>query len=638
MIYLVLGVVIGLAVGILPGLGGISGMSLVLPFVYGMDQSAALAMMIGLTSVTTTSDTFPSVLMGVPGSSGSQATVVDGFPLAQRGEGARALSAAFTASLIGGVFGAIMLSFAFVFARPLLLAIGFAEQMMLVILALSLVGLLTGRSMVKGLAACGVGLLIGTIGPAVSTGEFRMTQGSVYLLDGLPLLVIGLGLFAVPEILDVLRHKVRIAEGGSIGSGWLQGVRDVFNNMWLVLRCSTIGAFIGALPGLGGTVIDWIAYGHVIQTSKDKSQFGKGDIRGVIAPESANNAKEGGALIPTLFLGIPGSGTMALLLGGLILIGVTPGRTLVTNHVDLVYVIIWSIAIANVLGALICVALARPIASLTAAPFAIIAPFMITMIYFAGFQTSQKWGDIVALVALGILGVFMKRFGWSRAALLIGFVLAPALEDSVSRTVQIYGFQVFLRPTAMIVLVLTVVSVFIAWRSREGISLGEAASGAASGLHRRGQVIFALLLLGFAGFAILDTMDLRFLAYVFPISVAVITAALICISLLQIARGVPTVLLDTEAEYRAAGGEQVSLAYYYCWFMLLPVLALLVGFLVAAPIYVAAFLRVLARKSWAICALGGAGVAAGLMLMGDLLSLRYPAGWLQELVERLVGA
>ena len=157
---------------------------------------------------------------------------------------------------------------------------------------------------------------------------------------------------------------------------------------------------------------------------------------------------------------------MALLLGGLVLIGVTPGRTLVTNHVDLVYVIIWSIAIANVLGALICVGLARPIASLTAAPFALIAPFMITMIFFAGFQTSQNWGDIIALVLLGLLGGFMKRFGWSRAALLIGFVLAPALEDSVSRTVQIYGLHVFLRPTAMIILVLTVVSVFIAWRSR----------------------------------------------------------------------------------------------------------------------------------------------------------------------------
>lgn len=170
LLFLLGGVVLGLMVGILPGLGGISGMSLLLPFVYGMDQSAALAMMVGLAAVTTTSDTFPSVLMGVPGSSGSQATTVDGYPLAQKGEGARALAASFVASLCGGLIGAVMLSFAFLFARPMLLAVGFAEQMMLVLLALSLVGLLTGRSMVKGLASCGIGLLLGTIGPAVSTG------------------------------------------------------------------------------------------------------------------------------------------------------------------------------------------------------------------------------------------------------------------------------------------------------------------------------------------------------------------------------------------------------------------------------------------------------------------------------------
>lgn len=637
LIYLFLGVLLGLSVGILPGLGGISGMALILPFVYGMDPAAALAMMIGLTSVTTTSDTFPSVLMGVPGSSGSQATVVDGFPLAQKGQGARALAAAFTASLLGGVFGAVVLSFAFVFARPLLLAIGFAEQMMLVLLALSLVGLLTGRSMIKGLAACGIGLLIGTIGPAVSTGEYRMTQGTLYLLDGLPLLIVGLGLFAVPEILDVLRHKVAISDRGSIGSGWMRGVKDVFGNLWLVLRCSTIGAFIGALPGLGGTVIDWLAYGHVVQTTKDKTGFGKGDIRGVIAPESANNAKEGGALIPTLFLGIPGSGTMALLLGGLILIGVTPGRTLVTDHVDLVYLIIWSIALANVLGALICVGLARPIASLTAVPYVLIAPFMITLIFFAGFQTSQSWGDMVGLAVLGLLGVFMKRFGWSRAALLIGFVLAPSLEDSVARTVQIYGFELFLRPTAMVILALTVISVFIAWRARAGVHLGEGETTSASHHHRRGQVGFALALLGFALVYIVDTIDLRFLAHVFPISVAVVTSVLIVLAMVQMARGAPSVLYDREAEYRATGGTAAPLAYYFGWFLLLPGLTALIGFFAAAPAFVALFLGRLGRRGWRVVVPGAVAVAVGLWILAEVLTLKYPQGVLSRPVMALLG-
>jgi TctA family transporter len=627
LIFLVLGVCMGLAVGLLPGLGGISGMSLLLPFVYGMDQSAALAMMIGLTAVTTTSDTFPSVLMGVPGSSGSQATTVDGYPLAQRGEGARALSAAFIASLCGGVFGALLLSFAFVFARPMLLAVGFAEQMMLVILALTLVGLLTGRSMIKGLASCGIGLLIGTIGPAVSTGEYRMTMGSLYLFDGVQLLIVGLGLFAVPEILDVLRHKVSISERGSIGKGWMQGVRDVLANKWLVLRSATIGSLVGALPGLGGTVIDWIAYAHVIQSSKDKSGFGKGEIRGVIAPESANNAKEGGALIPTLFLGIPGSGTMALLLGGLVLIGVTPGRTLVTDRVDLVYVIIWSIALANVFGALICVALARPIASLTTVPYALIAPFMITLIYFASFQTSQSWGDIVTLAVLGLLGIFMKRFGWSRAALLIGFVLASSLENSVSRTIQIYGLEIFMRPMVLTILACIVVSVVLAWRARRSVTMGEAEATTASQNSRGGQFAFAALLFGFAIFAIVETASLRFLAYVFPVSVAVITIALLAGATLQILRRSSTESYDSEAEFRARGGQAVSLAYFYGWFLLLPGLTAVIGFFTGAPVFVALFLRRLGGTGWLAAGLGGLAVFAGLWGLAEALTLRFPRGY-----------
>jgi TctA family transporter len=634
LIYLLTGVVLGLAVGILPGLGGISGMALLLPFVYGMDQGAALAMMIGLSSVTTTSDTFPSVLMGVPGSSGSQATVVDGFPLAKRGEGARALSAAFAASLCGGVFGSLLLTFAFVFARPMLLAVGFAEQMMLVLLALSLVGMLTGQSMMKGLASCGIGLLVGSVGASEATAEYRMTFGSLYLADGLPLLIIGLGMFAVPEILDVLRHRTAIAEQGSMGTGWIQGIRDVLRNKWLVLRCATIGSLIGALPGLGGTVIDWIAYAHVVQTTKDKSNFGKGDIRGVIAPESANNAKEGGALIPTLFLGIPGSGTMALLLGGLVLIGITPGRNMVTDHVDLVYVIIWSIALANVFGAMICIGLARPIASLTAVPYALIAPFMVVLIYFAAFQTSRDWGDLLALALLGILGVFMKRFGWSRAALLIGFVLAPALEDSVSRTVQIYGFDVFKRPVAVVVLLLVIASGYVAWRARAGAAMGEAVASEASRRYRMPQLAFAGLLLIFTVIFIVNTQDLRFLAYVFPISVAIITGTLIAaiMALMSFREKAPGLLFDSEAEYQADGGSATSIFYYFGWFLLLPAVSAAIGFFLAAPLFVVAFLRVLGKCSWRISAIGGLAIAAGLWLLANLLTLRYPGGWMETFI------
>ncbi|MDH3702308.1 MAG: tripartite tricarboxylate transporter permease, partial [Alphaproteobacteria bacterium] len=464
MFFLALGTIIGLLVGILPGLGGIAGLSVVLPFVFDMEPSHALSMMIGLLAPTTTSDTFPSVLMGIPGTSGSQATVVDGFPMAKRGEGARALGAAFTASLFGGVFGAIILTFAVFAARPIILAMGFGEQLLLIVLALSMIGMLTGTSALKGLATCAIGLLIGSIGAAPATGEFRLTFGSVYLSDGIRIVIVGLAMFALPEIVDLLRRSTKISETGTLGHGWMEGFKDAFRHKWIVLRCATIGCIVGALPGLGGSVVDWIAYGHIIQTTKDRENFGKGDIRGVLAPESANNAKEGGAMIPTLLFGIPGSGSYAILLGGFVLVGIEPGITMMTEHLNLTFMMIWSLALANVLGAGLCLLLANYVALLTTIRYAILAPFMIVLIFFAAFQATRDWYDLIALMVIGTLGVFLKRFGWSRPALLIGFFLAPRLEPKIYQAAQVYGWTFFERPIVIALLILTILSIWAAWK------------------------------------------------------------------------------------------------------------------------------------------------------------------------------
>lgn len=316
MTFLIGGVLLGLCVGILPGLGGIVGMTILLPVIYGMDPHDAFALLIGMVAVIPTSDTFPSVMMGIPGSSASQATIMDGFPLAKKGEAARALGAAFTASLIGGLIGATVLTLIIPIARPLVLAFGSPELFMLALLGMSMVGVLSGDKPIKGILAAGIGLMIGAIGDAPAVTEYRYTFELDYLMDGIPLVIVGLGLFAFPEIIDLLIKGRAISETAELGKGWLDGVKDALRNKFLILRCSIIGVIVGFLPGLGGSVVDWIAYGHVIQTSKDRSKFGKGDIRGVLAPESANNAKEGGGLIPTFLFGIPGSGSMAVFWGG----------------------------------------------------------------------------------------------------------------------------------------------------------------------------------------------------------------------------------------------------------------------------------------------------------------------------------
>jgi len=466
LLFLFGGTLLGLTVGILPGLGGTSGLALVLPFVFALEPSHALAMMIGVLAPTTTSDTFPAVLMGVPGTSGSQATVMDGFPLSQQGMAARALSAAFLSSLLGGVFGAVILSVSIYYAIPIIMTFGFGEQFLLIVLALLMVGALTGENFVKGITACFLGLIIGSVGSAPITGDPRFTFDTLYLIEGIPLVIVGLGLFAIPEIVGLLDSKGAIAKSLKNEKGWLAGMADVCRNWWLVVRCSTLGCVVGALPGLGGTVVDWIAYSHLKQTIKDSSRLGKGDIRGVIAPESANNAKEGGALIPTLLFGIPGSGNKVLLLGGFILVGIEPGLDMVTTHLDLTYLMIWSLAIANILGAGLCIGFAPHISKLTLVRYYILAPVMITLIFFATFNVNRDWYDFIGLLGFGLIGIIFKHYGWSRPALLIGFFLSSKVELLSYQTQAVYGLSFLSRPVAVILMVLCFTTIVLLLRQR----------------------------------------------------------------------------------------------------------------------------------------------------------------------------
>lgn len=634
LLFLLLGVGLGMIVGILPGIGGLAGMAMVLPFIFGMDPGPALAMMVGLTAVTATSDTFSSVLIGVPGGAGTAATVLDGFPMAKRGEGARALSAACAASLIGGLVGAFVLSFAFVAARPILLAVGFGEQLMLVILALTLVGMLTGQNVAKGLASCALGLLIGTIGSSQATAEYRFTFDTIYLADGIPLVIVALGAFALPEIVDVMRRQGAIAQKALMGSGWITGIRDVFHNWALVIRCSALGALTGILPGLGGGVVGWISYAHTVQSSKDRSQFGKGDVRGVIGPESANNAKDGADLIPTLFFGIPGSGTMALFMGGLVVIGITPGRTMITQNVDLIYVIIWSLAIANVLATGISMALARPIARLTEIRFVLIAPFIIAMVFMSAYQAKLDWGDIVALLVVGVAGVYMRRFGWSRAALLIGLVLSQRLEASLYRTVQIYGLEIFMRPIAICILLLAVVSIAFAIRTKSRVSSENQDLTEASRLTVWPQAFFTMGLLAFVAAIAIDASQLKFLAAVFPLSVAAIAAVLLTITLVRILMRstAPGILYDADAELKASDSGARSTAYIAGLLAILPALSFVIGFVIAAPLYVALFVRRLGQKSVLFSALCGLGLFLFLWGINWLFQAQFAPGLLQDFV------
>jgi len=638
LLYLAVGVVVGLAVGILPGLGGIAGLSLLLPFLYGMDPVSALAMLVGLIAVINTSDTFTSVLMGIPGSSASQATVLDGFPLAQQGQAARALGAAFSASLFGGLFGALLLTGAVLVARPVILSFTSAEMFMLAVFGMSMVGVLAGASLAKGLAACGVGLVLGSIGAAPATGVERMHLGIDYLRDGLPLVVVALGLFAFPEIVDLLRLNRPIAKASKLGAGWLQGFRDTVRHWFICLRCSGLGALVGAIPGLGGSVVDWIAYGHVVQTSRDKSKYGTGDIRGVLAPESANNACQGGALMPTLLFGVPGSGSMAVLLAGLVLLGIEPGPSMVDKNLSLTYTVVWSLALANVIGAGICLVLAGPIARLTLIPFTLIAPFMMVVITFAAFQARRDLADLMLLFAIGLAGILMRRFGWPRPAVLIGFVLAPQAETYFYQAMQFYSWGFLARPGVLIIAAVTAISVFLGSRSRvgeEGVVRG-AAVRYPGARQRAPQVLFTLGVVALFAYAIVDGLRHSFLAAVFPVVVgaaSLLAGAYLLWAVLGRRVDHPA-NLDQEVTGAHVGDPGVAHAWTsVAWFAALFVLAALLGYIPAVALFFVAFVRWRAGRGWPLALAFTAAMLAGVLLLGHALSLDFPRGLLQAYVE-----
>lgn len=627
-LYLLLGVVMGIFIGILPGLGGIVGFSILMPFIYGMDPVSALAMLIGLIAVIPTSDTFASVLMGIPGSSASQATVLDGFQLAKQGQAARALSAAFSASLFGGLFGALVLTLIVVIAKPIILFFGSSELFMLGILGISMVGVLSGDSFVKGFLACGVGLLLGTMGSAPATGEWRLTFGSYYLFDGLKVVTVGLAAFAVPEICDLLRKNAKIAtKDEPLGKGWLQGLKDTIREKWIVLRCAGIGTMIGILPGLGGSVVDWIAYGHVVQTARDKSNFGKGDIRGVIAPESANNAKEGGGLVPTILFGIPGSGSMAVFLGGLTLLGIEPGPALIEEDLQFTYVMVWSLALANVIGAGMCFAISSKVAKITTIPYGILAPFMIMIICFAAFQVTRSIYDLYTLIILGAFCTLMKSYNWPRPALLIGFVLSDTLETYLYQAVQIYDWNFFTRTSVITIFVITLISVFLGMRTKKEKTVTHSVK--VSDLFKLNlETVFLGIIYIFFGMTVYDSLKHNFLGGVFPGAISLIMFIVMTYTLFFNQKWLSKAL---NSSYSLE--DTKDMFYAFSWIIFLVVLVSLFGFIIGIVIL---FIAVMKNKTELplikILTITTGGVAL-MLLLSHFMVLVFPSGLLQEYVQ-----
>jgi putative tricarboxylic transport membrane protein len=477
--FLFLGVVLGVWGGALPGVGGPAQLAVLLPFAMLMEPVNAIAFLIGVTTVGNTGNTFTSVLVAVPGGSGAQATVLDGYPMARNGEARRALSAAFMVSMLGGIIGALVLFASLPVMKAIVRSFGAPELFMFTIWGLSMIGTVSSGAPLKGLTAGILGVIISTIGQDVKSGVIRFDIDQPYLWEGISIVLISLSIFAIPEMVALAARKGRVAEVSELGEeGLLEGIKDAFRHKWLVLRSAAIGTWVGVLPGLGSDVADWFAYASARQTEKNTENFGKGDVRGVIAPESSNNAKEGGALLTTLAFGIPGSTSMALLLIAFVAVGLNPGPGMLEGELHYIMMIIIALVFSQILASCICWAMVKPAARVCFFPFYVLVPIIVALTFLSAFSAHFSILDIITLLALSLIGYFMKITGWPRAPIVLGFVLGEKVELYLWLSVARYDMDWVWRPGVMILITLVLGTLLLpVWKTYQAKRVANAAAG-----------------------------------------------------------------------------------------------------------------------------------------------------------------
>ena len=624
-LFMLVGMGIGFWVGILPGLGGAATMAIMLPFIYNMDPTSAFAFLLGSNAVTATTGDITSVLFGVPGEGTTAATIVDGHPMAKRGEAGRALGAALMSSLVGAIFGALALAVAIPIIQPLVLSIGAAEFFMLALLGITFVASLSGGNLVKGLLAGGFGLTLAMVGldpiEAIPRFTFEGVVGedfSLFLWDGIALVTVTIGLFAIPEIIDLALQGTSIAreQVGKLG-GVMEGVKDTLRHWWLVLRCSGLGAYIGLLPGLGGATAQWVAYAHAVQSSPNKERFGKGAIEGVLGPGAANNSKEGGSLIPTIAFGVPGSVSMAILLGAFLIQGIVPGPDLLdpAKHLTLTFSFVWIIVLSNIITVAICFLFLSQLAKITNVRGTLLIPFLLLLVYLGAFTVKNSFGDLILLLLFGALGWFMVQFDWQRPPLLLGLVLGTIAERNLWISIRAYGAISWLLHPGVVIIGLLIIGgiLYSIIQSRR-----QKKESVAAALDIELQVvvrnpiyrpIFALFWVGAFGYVLREAwFSIRWedeRAAIFPLMIGIPSLALALVAfgqeLLQLMRQKGTVAIPTETESLFEPGLLRRRAISIIGWVLGFFLAIwLLGFNTTVPVATFLYLKLGSGEKWGI--------------------------------------
>ena len=460
---LVAGTLYGLLIGIIPSAGATTGLVALFGFItyFVNDPYLGVIFCMAVVAASTTGDTYTGVLLGIPGANSAAATMVDGFPLAQKGQATYAITAAVTTSTVNGLLWGTLTFALLPWYTNLLMILGIPELWAFTMLALATVGFVSSRWWVRSLIAIAVGIGLGFIGTDPTTNADRYTMGWDYLGNGIQLMPFVAGLFAVPELVDGLKRRLATTDSTDQFGQTVAGVQAVWANKFDALRGGFIGAFIGLLPGLGGAMADWMAYGSTV-AAHPNDKFGDGNIKGVIGPEGANNAQKATSMIPTVLFGIPGAPFAAVIMALFMYLGFelgTPDLAYDTKFFDsLTFGFMW----ATVLVGVFCLLFTRYISAITRVPYKYYFPLLIVFITWACVQYTGGWEDYFILAVCSALGILCKTYKFSRPGMVIGFILAERVEALTLQMTKLYSIDMLITRPIFVILVLVTTGVF-AW-------------------------------------------------------------------------------------------------------------------------------------------------------------------------------
>lgn len=456
-------VFLGIVMGILPGLGGSITLALLIPVTFSLSPEMAMVILLAAYPAAGFGGCITSILINTPGTAENSVTTLDGFPLAKQGKARFAISAALFSSAMGGIIGLIVLILLIPVARKLVLMFSYPEFFMLAIFGLTVIAIVTKGNSFRGVISALVGLMLAFVGtdPIISTTRF--TFGTDYLWDGIGLIPVIIGLFALTEAFSMFEKKSAIANEKFTlePGGTLDGIKAVFKHYWLFLRSCMIGVFIGIVPGVGGSVASFMAYGTAVNSSKNPEKFGKGAIEGIVAAEGANDAKDGGALLPTLAFGIPGSTGMAVLMGGLLMHGLVPGPKMLTEDLEMTNFLLAVTFVSKFITYAVAMIIGVRLVFITKIRGSLMAPGVVAISLVGAYAMRGSLGDVIVAVVFGLIGLWMKKYGYSAVALIIALVLGGLVEQTYHQTMTSFGASgFFTRPITFVLFLMTLFSLF----------------------------------------------------------------------------------------------------------------------------------------------------------------------------------